>query len=184
MPELLSPHFSRSEFERSQTAARRGYDNTMGPDEIRAASALCRNVLEPLRKVVGPISISSGYRSPKVNRAVGGSRTSQHQAGEAADISCNALGTADLFALMRLLHLPFDQVIEEFGSWVHVSHGPRHRRQAILARRKRLGGTSYTRAPGAVYTEAVKRVVAEFQYRNDLNADGLIGPVTRRALGL
>lgn len=183
MPEMLSPHFSVEEFERSQTAARLGYDNAMGAAEKRAARALCDNVLEPLRELVGPVSVSSGYRAPRVNRAVGGSSTSQHKEGEAADIGCNALSTAELFDLIRLFHLPFDQVIEEFGAWVHVSYGPRDRHQAMLARTVR-GRVRYTAAPPPAYTPAITAVVTAFQRRRGLDDDGLVGPATRGALGV
>lgn len=177
LPERLSPHFTVAEFQRSQAAARNGLTNEMNAAQTEAARALCANVLEPLRAVVGPISVSSGYRSPRVNSLVGGSSTSQHTRGEAADISSNALDTADLFNLIRLLGLPYDQLIEEFGRWVHVSHGRRHRRQAIMARRLR-GQTKYMAAGRAVLTDEIKAVVRAFQQRTGLAADGVPGPQT------
>lgn len=176
-PERLSPHFTVAEFERSQAAARNGVSNVMNAAQREAARQLCVNVLEPLRAVVGGISVSSGYRSPRVNSLVGGSSSSQHTRGEAADISSNALNTPDLFSLIRRLGLPFDQIIEEFGSWVHVSYSRRHRRQALVARRLQ-GRTKYSPATAPPLTDEVKAIVKAFQTKHGLMADGIPGPQT------
>jgi len=80
----LSKHFTRAEFEASQTAERKGIDNVMTQAAIQKAIDLCESVLEPLRAHFGkPVIITSGYRSDKLNRAIGGARRSQHSAGEA-----------------------------------------------------------------------------------------------------
>lgn len=183
MSDRLSPSFTVAEFERSQAASRLGIRNRMGPSQRTAAEALCREVLEPLRTVVGPVSVSSGYRAPKVNAAVGGSSSSQHMRGEAADIACNALSVAELFDLIRLLRLPYDQVLEEWGAWVHVSHSRRHRRQAMVVRTVR-GRTTYTAAKAPVLTEDMKEVVKAYQRRVGIGMDGIPGNETRRSLGI
>lgn len=110
----------------------KGIDNT--PDEVQRANLvrLVENVLDPLREAYGrPIIVTSGYRSPKLNKAVGGATTSQHMLGQAADIRTKEDTPEEnkkLFDLIVKLKLPFDQVINEYGyNWVHVSYGPRYR---------------------------------------------------------
>ena len=127
---LLSPHFTVAELTRSEAAARRGLDNTPPPDAIVNLRALCEKVLEPLRVAVGkPLRVNSGYRGPEANAAVGGSNTSQHSKGEAADIEVDGMDNAQLAKKIVALKLPFDQLIAEYvdplvpgSGWVHVSH--------------------------------------------------------------
>ena len=130
----LSEHFDLVEFCASEVAARRGLDNTIPPELIPNAVALCQNVLEPARAVLGPIRVNSGYRSKKVNSAVGGAWGSQHTLGQAADII--PLGpNVPLFDLFDYIYknLLFDQLIWEFGSWVHVSYNSTPRRNVLVA---------------------------------------------------
>lgn len=129
----LGKHFTLEEFTQSQTAMRKGIDNTPTPLAVANLEALVLNILDPLRDRLGkPITISSGYRCPQLNKAVGGARNSQHLTGEAADINCPAIGTAKLFEYLRYSELPFDQLIFE-GTWVHVSFGIKDRRQVLIA---------------------------------------------------
>lgn len=120
----LSPNFTLWEAYKSQSADRNGIDNrppeTVIPNLIRSA-----NLMEKIRTLLGsrPISPSSWYRSPSLNRVVGGSRTSQHVHGAAVDFDCDAFGTP--LDICRLLvsqskELRFEQLILEH-SWVHVS---------------------------------------------------------------
>ena len=84
---ILTKHFTLEEFSHSSTAKARGIDNTVPKQLVPALRNLCERVLEPLReRVKEPVIISSGYRCPALNRAVGGSNTSQHMKGEACDI--------------------------------------------------------------------------------------------------
>ena len=135
MTEHLSAHFTRQEFENSQWAIRRGKDNIMIKEELVNARILCRNVLEPLRKHFdSPVIVTSGFRCEEVNKAIGGSPSSQHMIGEAADIQVighSAYEVADW--LVEESNLEFDQVIYEFDSWVHVSYTRRYanRNQAL-----------------------------------------------------
>ena len=146
----LSEHFSLSEFTSSQTASRRGLDNTPPPDVVRALTDLCVNVLEPVRKHFGVVKVSSGYRSPAVNRAVGGSKTSQHVFGQAADIEVPGVANGDV-ARWIARNVDFDQLILEFytpgqpnSGWVHVSWRPSDRRkQTLTAKRGFMGKTQY-----------------------------------------
>lgn len=116
----LSKHFTLDEFTFSQTAVRNGLDNTPSPAVIANLQNLCNNLLEPLRERVGPIRITSGYRSSLVNSRVGGASNSQHLYGEAADIVVPGMSVYDVACLVRDEFL-YDQVIQEFGRWTHVS---------------------------------------------------------------
>ncbi len=141
----IGKHFTLEELTRSQVASRQGVDNTPNNDQLDALKALVRNVLDPLREAIGrPVNVSSGFRNEAVNRLVGGSKTSQHRFGEAADINVPGMSVTEVIAKIKELKLPFDQVIDEFGGWVHVSYGPRQRRQGLKARRNSAGQTVYT----------------------------------------
>lgn len=129
-------YFTINELMASSMAKRKGIDNT--PDAtVRAnLTALVANILDPLREAYGkPIVVSSGYRSPKLNKAVGGAAKSQHVTGQAADIHTLSDTPADnkkLYDLILKLKLPFDQLINEYNfNWVHVSFSPRNRRQIL-----------------------------------------------------
>ena len=112
----LSQHFHLSEFTRSATATKLGIDNTPSAEAIDHLRALCREVLEPLRQHFNvPIRINSGYRSPALNRAVGGAKRSYHLQGRAADIPFRR----DWYAYIRD-HLPHTELINE-GTWIHVA---------------------------------------------------------------
>ena len=117
----ISENFSYREFERSETAARKGIINIINTVQVRdSIKALVDKVLQPLRTAWGkPLVINSGYRCPELNREVGGVPTSQHIKGEAADVACD-----DPYALARLvrdLALPYDQMIL-YPTFVHFSH--------------------------------------------------------------
>lgn len=133
-------YFSISEFERSEKATEYKIDNT-APDKARASiEALVDAVLDPLRERWGkPLTVTSGYRCPKLNKIVGGTATSHHLTGTAADISTgNYVDNARLFHLIIDMHLPFTQLIWEKGdkrvgpSWVHVSYDPDNVKRQIL----------------------------------------------------
>lgn len=118
----ISQHFTLAELTVSETAARHGLLNE--PDALALAQLhrLCDLILEPLRAgVKRPVLVQSGYRSLKVNALVGGSRTSHHMEGRAADIIVPGMSPIEVCHQIRLLRLPFDQCINEFGRWCHVS---------------------------------------------------------------
>lgn len=124
-------HFTLDELTRSATARRLGIDNTPTRQAAANLKQLVANILDPLREAYGaPIYVNSGYRCPALNRAVGGSASSQHLTGEAADITAgNSRENRHLYELIRQLRLPVDQAINEHDfAWLHVSYGPRHRR--------------------------------------------------------
>ena len=119
----LSQHFHLVEFTRSATALRLGIDNNPEIEDIEALQALCIHVLEPLRKRFGVIRITSGYRCMKLNQAVGGSRTSQHLLGEAADIHVSSVEVALKMYNFVINNLTFDQMLVEMKRGkVHCLH--------------------------------------------------------------
>ena len=140
----LSKYFTLDEMTASETAARRGLDNTPGPEEMVNLRHLCEAVLDPLRELArAPIFVSSGYRSPIVNARIGGSKNSQHTKGEACDITCPSIGNAKLWKLLVESGIVWDQAIQEFwqsgsgSGWIHVSftHRRPNRRQKLKASR-------------------------------------------------
>lgn len=140
----LSPHFTLAEMTRTSVKA----DNTPPPDVVENLRALCVNVLEPLRVAMGkPMRVNSGYRSDAVNRAVGGSTTSQHSTGEAADIEFDGFDNLALAKKIVAMKLPFDQLICEFlvagdpnGGWIHVSHKRLGKQRGQILTASREGG--------------------------------------------
>ena len=129
----LSAHFALSEFTTSQTAARRGIDNTPAADVLAALKRTAQG-LEAVRVRLGcaPVLISSGYRSPALNAAIGGSKNSQHMTGEAADFTAPRFGTpAEIAAALVDSGVAYDQLILEFGRWVHISFSGSPRHQAL-----------------------------------------------------
>lgn len=117
----LSEHFTLAELTVSELAARKGLANQPTPaalDNLKRLAAF----LEQVRTLLGkPIIINSGYRSPAVNKAVGGQPNSQHTKGCAADIRVPGMTPDQVVAAIRSSGLPYDQVIREFDSWTHVS---------------------------------------------------------------
>ena len=123
----LSPNFTLEELTVSDYAARHGLDNTPENDHLLNLRRLAA-FLEALRAVLGkPISINSAYRSPEVNAAIKGSKTSQHCHGTAADIRVAGMVPDQVVKRIIASALPYDQVIREFsdpvrgGGWTHVS---------------------------------------------------------------
>ncbi len=128
-------YFSFTEFERSATAERHAIDNTAPETARRNIARLVDKVLDPLRQAWGrPITVTSGYRCPELNKAVGGSAASHHLRGMAADITTgNNLDNRRLFQLVLDLRLPFTQLIDERGfSWLHISLDPDDTRRQTL----------------------------------------------------
>ena len=128
-------YFTINELIRSDTALQRGIDNTPPPPIKIKLSNLINNLLDPIREAWGgPITVNSGYRCPVLNRAVGGVPTSQHQKGEAVDITVGSPEqNQKLFELIAAGNFDFDQLIDESNySWVHISYAAGKNRHAIL----------------------------------------------------
>ena len=109
----LSKNFTLTEYTKSQTALRQGIDNTPGDEHLEAAKTLFEKVVQPVRDNFGPTVINSGYRGPDLNKAVGGSATSQHCKGQAVDIEVPGVANYDVAEWIKD-NLDFDQVILEF----------------------------------------------------------------------
>lgn len=131
----LSPHFTLEEMIHSDYAARHGLDNTPGGVVIGNLQRTC-DMLESVRVLCGnrPIHVSSGYRGPDLNAAIGGSRTSAHMDGRAADFVVPGLSVRDVVERIIKAGFDYDQVIYEFGRWIHLGiakSGVEPRREAL-----------------------------------------------------
>ena len=149
---MISKHISDKEGVYSRTALRLGIENTPTINHRDNMVKLANEVFEPLRAYVGgPIKINSFYRSPELNKAIGGSAKSQHCNGQAIDIddTFGRMTNAEMFNFIRE-HLDFDQMIWEFGNndnpdWVHVSYvSPEKNRRRCLLAYKYNGKTKYS----------------------------------------
>lgn len=144
----LTENFNLLELTSSETATRKGIDNTPGADEIHNLRYLLNEVMQPLRSWYGkPINITSGYRSPKLNKAIGGSTTSDHCRGQAIDFTVPKEDYKKVFEYIRT-KLQFDQLIWEFGNddapnWIHVSYRVSGNRRQVLKAVKGTFGTKY-----------------------------------------
>ena len=129
----LTEHFTLEEMCHSQTANREGINNTPDPDAMSNLVSTAAG-LEKVRALLGrPIFISSGYRSPRLNKTVGGSKSSQHMNGQAADITCHSYGTArQVVKAIVESEIEFDQCILEFNQWCHISFSSKPRREALI----------------------------------------------------
>tara|TARA_R110002012_G_scaffold75544_3_gene190861 strand:+ start:352 stop:813 length:462 start_codon:yes stop_codon:yes gene_type:complete len=148
----LSDNFSLHEFTRSQTATRHGIDNTPNKEIIGNLQSLCLGVLQPVRQhFQKPMIISSGYRCVELNIKIGGSITSQHVQGQAADIEVLEVSNLELSDWINK-NLSFDQLILEFhnpdedphSGWVHVSfNSDNNRHEYKEAYKNEEGKTRY-----------------------------------------
>lgn len=117
----LSADFTLDEFLRSQEAARMGREIVPDGPTIENLRRLCVTVLQPLREAIGkPIHVSSGLRPAWLNALIGGSASSAHQYGCAADIEVPGMTPVEVAQTVQRLKLPTDQTIVEYGQWCHV----------------------------------------------------------------
>lgn len=147
----LTEHFTLEELTTSPTAKKLGLSNTPTPEHIENMRYCCEKILEPVRAKFGPVTINSSYRAPAVNKAVGGSKTSQHVNGQAIDYEVKGVDNK-VVADWVADNLEFDQVILEFYSsgdknsgWVHTSIKKEggNRKQRLIAIKSKAGGTDY-----------------------------------------
>ena len=151
----LTSNFSLAELGKSETALRHDMDNTPGETEIENLKQLCEQVLQPVRNHFQTgVKVNSGFRHPEVNAKVGGSKTSDHCKGQAADIEIPGIPNADL-AIWIMDNLQYTQLILEFytpgipdSGWVHVSYDPANLKKQNLTAVKKDGKTVYL--PGLV----------------------------------
>jgi hypothetical protein len=145
----LTKNFGYQEMIKSSTADRLGISNDASREHVINLVNLCNFILQPVREEFGVIRINSGYRSPALNKAVGGSKTSQHCNGQAADFESFSTPNPDL-ALWITKNLDFDQIILEFydgvdpnSGWVHCSYNLMGNRRKILTALKTKNGVVY-----------------------------------------
>ena len=127
-------YFTIKELCKSSTATQKGINNTPNSEIVSNLEQLVDNILDPLREAYGkPITVNSGYRCNALNKAVGGSKTSHHLTGLAADITGSSKAeNKKIFELAQKLKLPFDQLIDEKRfSWVHISFSKKPRKQIL-----------------------------------------------------
>lgn len=142
----LSENFTLEELIKSEYALRHGIDNRPREQAIvDNLRALCENILQPVRDRYGPFMPTSGYRCPDVNRGIGGSETSQHTRGQAADFEVPGVPNHELATWIRA-NLPFDQLIlecytpgEPNSGWVHCSYDAGGGRQIAMTYSKETG---------------------------------------------
>ena len=148
----ISNNITYAEAIHSNTAKRRGIDNTPNPAQVETMKVTAEKIFEPLRKWVGgPIKVNSFFRSPDLNEAIGGSKTSQHCKGQAIDID-DVFGyktNAEMYNWIKE-NLNFDQMIWEFGTdmnpnWVHVSYvsDEDNRNRCLKAYKDKYNKTKY-----------------------------------------
>jgi zinc D-Ala-D-Ala carboxypeptidase len=151
----LTQNFSLAEMTKSETALRLDLPNDPEPDHLENMKALAENVLQPVRNYFGMgVKVNSAYRHPDVNKAVGGSTTSDHCKGMAADIEIPGIPNAELAEWIQD-NLEFRQLILEFytpgvpdSGWVHVSYNPTDNKKQVLTAMKENGKTVYK--PGLI----------------------------------
>ena len=152
----LTANFSLQEMTKSETALRFGLDNEPNDEQLANLVALCENVLQPVRDHFGKgVKVNSGLRTPEVNAKVGGSKTSDHCKGMAADIEIPGVANADLAQFILDSGMDFRQLILEFytpgipdSGWVHISYNPADNKKQVLTATKQNGKTVYL--PGLV----------------------------------
>ena len=151
----LTKNFTLEELTKSETALRFDLDNAPNDEQLANLVALCECILQPVRDHFGKgVKVNSGLRTPEVNAKVGGSKTSDHCKGMAADIEIPGVANAEL-AQWIAENLEYRQVILEFytpgipdSGWVHVSYNPADNKKQVLTATKQNGKTVYL--PGLV----------------------------------
>ena len=144
----LSKNFTLSEITKSNTATRLNIKNAPSQEHLNNMQMLIRDLIQPMRDALGPIRVSSGYRSPALNRAIGGSSKSQHCKGQAVDIQFFKKGemcNKEIYDWVIKEGIEFDQMINEFDyAWIHISLKDKENRKQILEAYKDADGdTAY-----------------------------------------
>tara|TARA_R100001198_G_C5144171_1_gene156631 strand:+ start:73 stop:528 length:456 start_codon:yes stop_codon:yes gene_type:complete len=144
----FSKNFSLAEIEHSNTAKRLGISNEMSEEHIENMQRLITDLIQPMRDAIGPIRVTSGYRSKALNSAIGGSNRSQHSKGQALDLQFWSEGKMNnkvIYDWILNSGLDFDQIINEFDfAWIHISLKDKdNRKQNLEAYKNEKGKTKY-----------------------------------------
>ena len=146
----LSANFTLKELTKSDTAIRKGISNEPNTDEIEKLKLLCETILQPVRDKFGPVTVTSGYRSPELCMAIGSSINSQHTKAEAVDFEVEGVDNADVAYWIKDNIPNWDQMILEFytpgqpnSGWIHCSITSKLERKQFLSAYKEDGKTKY-----------------------------------------
>ena len=146
----LSANFTLKELTKSDTAIRKGISNEPNTDEIEKLKLLCETILQPVRDKFGPVTVTSGYRSPELCQAIGSSVNSQHTKAEAVDFEVEGVDNADVAYWIKDNISNWDQMILEFytpgqpnSGWIHCSITSKLERKQFLSAYKEDGKTKY-----------------------------------------
>ena len=143
----LSKNFTLSEITHSNTAKRLGIDNGPNKEHFQNIQVLINSLIQPMRSALGPIRVSSGYRNPQLNSAIGGSSRSQHCKGQALDLQFWKKGkmcNKEIYDWVIKSNIEFDQMINEFDfAWIHISYNEDNNRKQILEAYKENNKTKY-----------------------------------------
>ena len=129
----ISKNITIEDLTSSQTAIRKNISNCPPPEALSSLKDLCDHILEPLISKGFKFTINSGYRSPQLNKAIGGAKDSQHCKGQAVDLKPIGFTVEEFYQKIIKSGVPFDQIIQEFNSWVHVSYAPQQRSSKLRA---------------------------------------------------
>ena len=146
----LTENFTLKELTKSDTAIRKGISNEPNTDEIEKLKLLCETILQPVRDKFGPVTVTSGYRSPELCQAIGSSVNSQHTKAEAVDFEVEGVDNADVAYWIKDNISNWDQMILEFytpgqpnSGWIHCSITSKLERKQFLSAYKENGKTKY-----------------------------------------
>jgi zinc D-Ala-D-Ala carboxypeptidase len=146
----LTQNFTLKELTKSDTAIRKGISNEPNTDEIEKLKLLCETILQPVRDKFGPVTVTSGYRSPELCQAIGSSVNSQHTKAEAVDFEVEGVDNADVAYWIKDNIPNWDQMILEFytpgqpnSGWIHCSITSKLERKQFLSAYKEDGKTKY-----------------------------------------
>ncbi len=144
----LSKNFTLAEITHSNTAKRLGIKNEPTKEHLQNIQKLVTRVVQPIRSAIGPVRVSSGYRNPNLNRAIGGSVKSQHCRGQALDLQFwkgGVMNNKAIYDWVLSSGIDFDQMINEFDySWIHISFSEyKNRKQVLEAYKDEDGDTKY-----------------------------------------
>ena len=146
----LSANFTLKELTKSDIAIRKGISNEPNTDEIEKLKLLCETILQPVRDKFGPVTVTSGYRSPELCQAIGSSVNSQHTKAEAVDFEVEGVDNADVAYWIKDNIPNWDQMILEFyiigqpnSGWIHCSITSKLERKQFLSAYKEDGKTKY-----------------------------------------
>ena len=146
----LSANFTLKELTKSDIAIRKGISNEPNTDEIEKLKLLCETILQPVRDKFGPVTVTSGYRSPELCQAIGSSVNSQHTKAEAVDFEVEGVDNADVAYWIKDNITNWDQMILEFytlgqpnSGWIHCSITNKLERKQFLRAFQKDGKTKY-----------------------------------------